>query len=388
MSEQYTYLTRTVTLAEAGRGSVFPNPMVGALLVKEGEVIATGYHGRYGEAHAEAAALDVAGESAEGSTLYCNLEPCSYESPEKHQPPCTRRIIESGVRTVVIGQLDPNPRIRGRGVRILEEAGIEVRTAEDSERYWRFNDAFNTYMSAGRPFVQIKLAMSLDGRIATSRGESKWITDEAARSEVHALRAERDAVAVGVGTVIADNPSLTVRLVEGKNPRPVVFDTHLRIPLDRTLLRERSEELIVLAGKPPAEDPAFNVRKGRLEALGVTVRVVPTERGWVSPAEALRALAAAGVRSLLLEGGATLATSFLRARLFDRLTAYIAPFLIGSGREAVGQLGVDEMGQALRLEGVTWRRIGEQQRFDGYRPGWLDATQASVREESHVHGAR
>ncbi len=386
MSEQFEFLTRTVDLAEAGRGAVFPNPMVGALVVKEGQVVATGYHGRYGSAHAEAAALEAAGERAKESTLYCNLEPCSYESPEKHQPPCTRRIIDAGVRKVVIGQLDPNPRVRGRGVRILEEAGIEVVTSPDSEPYWRFNDAFNSYMSTGRPFVQIKLAMSLDGRIATSRGDSKWITDESARREVHALRAERDAVAVGVGTVIADDPSLTVRLVEGRNPRPVVFDTHLRIPLDRALLRDRSEELIVLAGRPPAEDPAFNVRKGRLEALGVTVKVVPVERGEVSLPEALTALRAEGVNSLLLEGGATLATSFLRIRLFDRLTTYIAPILIGSGTEAIGELGIDEVAQALSLEGVTWRQVGNQQVFDGYRPNWLSSTQASVQEEAHVYG--
>mgnify|MGYP006284327997 CR=1 FL=1 len=386
MSEQFEFLTRTVDLAEAGRGAVFPNPMVGALVVKEGQVVATGYHGRYGSTHAEAAALEAAGERARESTLYCNLEPCSYESPEKHQPPCIRRIIEAGVRKVVIGQLDPNPRVRGRGVRILKEAGIEVVTAADSEPYWRFNDAFNSYMSTGRPFVQIKLAMSLDGRIATSRGDSKWITDESARREVHALRAERDAVAVGVGTVIADDPSLTVRLVEGRNPQPVVFDTNLRIPLDRALLRDRSEELIVLAGRPPAEDPAFNVRKGRLEALGVTVKVVPVERGEVSLPEALTALRAEGINSLLLEGGATLATSFLRIRLFDRLTTYIAPILIGSGTEAIGELGIAEVAQALCLEGVTWRQVGNQQVFDGYRPGWLNSTQASVQEETHVYG--
>lgn len=390
MPEQFDLLSRTLSLAENGRGAVFPNPMVGALLVKNGEVLATGYHRRYGASHAEAAALDAAGDAAEGSTLYCNLEPCSYESPEKHQPPCTRRIVDAGVRKVVIGQLDPNPRIRGRGVRILEEAGIQVVTSEDTEPYWRFNDAFNTYMALSRPFVQIKVAMSLDGRIATSRGDSKWITDEASRREVHALRAERDAVAVGIATVIADDPSLTVRLVEGRSPRPVVFDTGLRIPLDRKLLRERPEELIVLAGKPPAEDPAFNFRKGRLEALGVTVRLVSSENGRVSPVAALNALREEGVRSLLLEGGATLATSFIRAGCFDRLTVYLAPFLLGSGIEAFGELGVQAVSESIELEGVSWRRVGEQQLFDGYRHGWFDSTEATVRETTmreatHVH---
>lgn len=387
MSEQFELLSKTVGLAEEGRGAVFPNPMVGALVVKNGEVVATGYHGRYGSAHAEAAALDGAGDKAGGSTLYCNLEPCSYDSPEKHQPPCTRRIIEAGVRKVVIGQLDPNPRIRGRGVHALEQAGIEVVTAEDPEPYWRFNDAFNTYMSLGRPFVHLKLAMSLDGRIATSRGDSKWITDESARREVHALRAEGDAVAVGVGTVIADDPSLTVRLVEAREPRAVVFDTNLRIPLERKLLRERSEELIVLAGNPSGEDPAFNSRKDRLEALGVTVKLLPTEYGRVAPAEALSALSQEGINALLLEGGATLATTFLKTGLFDRITAYIAPIILGAGVEAVGDLGVEQVAQALQLEGVSWRRVGEQQLLEAYRRGWLESTQASVRREAHVHRA-
>jgi diaminohydroxyphosphoribosylaminopyrimidine deaminase/5-amino-6-(5-phosphoribosylamino)uracil reductase len=359
--------------------------MVGALVFRDGTVVAEGYHRAYGDLHAEAAALDAAGDAAKNSTLYCNLEPCSYESPEKHQPPCTRRIIASGVRRVVIGQLDPNPNIRGRGVRILREAGIDVVTAAQPREFWRFNDAFNTYMALGRPFVHLKLAMSLDGRLATASGDSKWISNESARGEVHAFRAEREAVAVGVGTLLADDPSLTVRLSEGSNPLPVVFDSTLRTPIEASLVRERGEELILLAARPPAEDPGFNMRKSRLEAMGARILTVASRNGRVDLHGALEALTAAGIRSLLLEGGATLATAFLREGLFDRLTAYVAPIILGSGIDAVGPLGINVVPEALSFEGVSWRQLGDQQVFDAYREGWFEGVRASVKEESDVY---
>ena len=378
-------LARTVDLAEEGRGSVFPNPMVGALVVRDGEVISEGFHRAYGDLHAEAAALDAAGDAAKDSTLYCNLEPCSYEAPEKHQPPCTRRIIAAGVHRVIIGQLDPNPNIRGRGVRILRKAGIEVAIEEAPQEFWRFNDAFNTYMALGRPFVHLKVAMSLDGRIATAGGDSKWISDESARREVHALRAERQGIAVGVVTVLTDDPLLTVRLAEGSDPRPIVFDSSLRTPIEAALVKKRGEELIILAAEPPAEDPGFNMRKGRLKAMGARVLTVPAQAGRVDLQRGLEALSGEGVRSLLVEGGTTLATAFLRTNLFDRLTAYLAPIILGTGIDAVGSLGVQRLAEALSFEGVRWRALGEQQVFDAYRRGWLESVRASVEEETHVY---
>jgi len=380
-------LARTIELAEEGRGSVFPNPMVGALVVRDGKIVSEGFHRRYGGIHAEAAALDAAGERAKESTLYCNLEPCSYESPEKHQPPCTGRIIASGVRKVVIGQLDPNPNIRGRGVRVLREAGIDVVAATDQEEFWRFNDAFNTCMALGRPFVHLKLALSLDGRIASTTGDSKWISDDCARQEVHALRAERESVAVGVGTVLTDDPRLTVRLSEGRDPIPVVFDSTLRIPIETHLVRERGEELFVIAARPSAEDHGFNTRKSRLEAMGTRVLPVPADHGRVDIEAALSALLARGVRSLLVEGGATLAAAFLKAGVCDRFTAYVAPIILGSGTNAVDQLGIQSVSQALTFEGVRWRQLGGQQVFDAYRKGWLESVRASVKEDANVYRA-
>ncbi len=248
------YLDRALKLAAGGRGKTAPNPMVGAVLVKNGLILSEAYHRLHGGLHAEAEALQAAGPFARGADLYCNLEPCSYRSPEKHQGPCTEKIIAADIRHVHIGQLDPNPKIRGRGLRALEAAGIRVSVADYQEPFWYFNDAFNTWMALSRPFVHLKCAMSLDGRIAAAGGDSRWISDQAARREAHRFRAERDAVAVGIGTVLADNPELTTRLVDGKSPRPLVFDSSLKIPPASRLVCERGGEL-PCADRPSKEIP-------------------------------------------------------------------------------------------------------------------------------------
>jgi diaminohydroxyphosphoribosylaminopyrimidine deaminase / 5-amino-6-(5-phosphoribosylamino)uracil reductase len=387
--DAHRLLTDTITLAETGRGTVSPNPMVGAVVERNGRVVATGYHALYGGLHAEAAALDAAGELARGSTLYCNLEPCSYTAPGKHQPPCTRRIMEAGVKRVVIGQLDPNPHVRGRGVRQLQDAGIEVVLTEDNDEHWLFNDAFNTWMSLERPFVHLKGAMSLDGRIADAGGNSKWITDEAARTRVHLMRSERDAIAVGVETVIQDDPLLTTRHVDGRDPRPVVFDSRLRIPRSSTLVRQRGDDLIVFcsdSGHPP------DARR-ELENAGVTVIPLPgsTDGRGLDLHAALHRLGALGITSLLVEGGPTLLTSFVRAGLFDRLSVFVAPLIIGEGPSIFGSIGITGIAEALRLDHVTWETIGSQQLLDGYHPAWLSSVRRSVpepKEVACVHGNR
>ncbi len=429
------HLQRTLRLAEEGRRGAPPNPLVGAVITRENRVIATGYHAHYGGLHAEADALHAAGPAAEGSTLYCNLEPCSYTAPGKHQPPCTRHIIEAGVKRVVIGQLDPNPHVRGRGVQQLRDAGVQVVVTEEPGEYWRFNDVFNTVMALDRPMIHLKTAMSLDGRIATAGGDSKWITDEAARREAHQLRAQREAVAVGIGTVLTDDPSLTTRLVAGADPRPVVFDSDLRIPLESVLVRSRAAELIVVTRAETLEKR--RERSQQLEGRGVTVVGVAAPEGGAAGvdlrdahedgaagvdlpdahedgaegvdlpdahedgAEGVDLPAAVGVlrqrfgiRSMLVEGGSHLVTAFVAADLFDRITAFLAPIIIGTGIPAIGDLGTSEIAAALRLEGVRWQRIGEQQMVDGYHPEWLSRVQAPIDERSikrealHVHGTR
>ena len=390
-------LARTLALACKGEAAVSPNPMVGAVVARGRQVLAEGYHERHGDRHAEAVALEKAGERARGAALYCNLEPCSFDSPAKNQPPCTRAIIESGIRRVVVGQLDPNPLVRGDGVAQLRTAGINVDVADD-RRCWYLNAAFNTRMALGRPYVHLKGAVSLDGRIAAAGGASRWITDEAARREVHGLRRGADAVAVGVGTLLADDPLLTARLDaagdSGKQPAAVVFDTHLRTPPASRLVRERADSLFVVGVRPSA-DERWEARADALSARGVTVIAVGElgAREWVPgklvPLEpALRALLGYGVGSILVEGGSALSTSLVSASLYDRITLYIAPLLMGDGVPFVGDLGIADPGAAVRFEDARWRAVADQQVFEAARAGWLDAVRGCVQAEVHdVHRA-
>jgi len=412
-------LEGTLALAARGRGTVSPNPMVGAFVVRNDLVVGRGYHGRYGGPHAEAVALDEAGETARDATLYCNLEPCSFTAPDKHQPPCTRRIIEAGVRRVVIGQLDPNPRVSGRGVEELRRHGIEVVIAGDGTEFWRFNDAFNTWMALRRPFVHLKTAMSLDGRVATATGESRWITGTDARARGHRFRSERDAIGVGIGTVLADDPMLTNRYGSGDDPRPVVFDTHLRIPLTSALVERRGEELVVICsdqGTKPGVGPmppgplwqgterpdegssSLEARARALQERGVTIVPVAFDPvGRLDLIEAITRLGQLRITSILIEGGPTLTTSFLRTGLYDRISAFVAPVLIGTGRDAIGDIGVTDLAEAIDLEGVRWERVGDDQLLEGYRPGWLaevtaipgaaDCGEAPTEEVHDVHRA-
>ncbi|MFO8064894.1 MAG: bifunctional diaminohydroxyphosphoribosylaminopyrimidine deaminase/5-amino-6-(5-phosphoribosylamino)uracil reductase RibD, partial [Spirochaetia bacterium] len=283
-------LGRTLELASLGGRAVAPNPKVGAVIVDSDRIISEGYHAAYGGPHAEAVALEHAGSESRGGTLYCNLEPCSYSAPDKHNGPCTERIIEAGVSRVVVGQLDPNERVRGGGVAALRAAGIEVDMPNEFPDGWYENAAFNTHASLSRPFVTLKLAQSLDGKIAARGGDSKWITDEKARAEVHELRAAHDAVLVGIGTALSDNPRLTARRGATtteqaaeeppypRQPLAVVLDASLQLPPDSRLVSERAHELVVLVSDaprdhepgPPADSNQLAARAAELTRRGVT----------------------------------------------------------------------------------------------------------------------
>jgi diaminohydroxyphosphoribosylaminopyrimidine deaminase/5-amino-6-(5-phosphoribosylamino)uracil reductase len=249
-SDDHRRLARTLELGARGGRAVAPNPRVGAVITREGRTVAESFHAAYGGPHAEARALAAAGRCAGGATMYCNLEPCSYSAPDKHNGACTDLIIAAGVARVVIGQLDPNPRVRGGGVGTLRAAGVQVDMPERFDQAWYENAAFNTAAALARPFVTLKLAQSLDGRTATVTGDSKWITDELARADAHQLRAAHDAVLIGAGTAAADDPRLTVREAGGgpgaRQPRAVVLDPAGRLPLDSRLAAERAAELIVV----------------------------------------------------------------------------------------------------------------------------------------------
>ena len=361
------HLRRALRLAARGRFRVSPNPMVGAVLVRDREVVGEGWHRQVGGPHAEVEAFAAAGERARGATLYVNLEPCSHFG---RTPPCADAVIAAGVERVIACHSDPDPRVAGRGFARLREAGIEVESGFLMREAVRLNYRFLIAALERRPAVTLKWAMSLDGRIATAGGESQWITSPAARRWALELREEHDAILVGSGTVLADDPRLTRRA--GKAPGAilrVVLDRRLRTPPTARLFQEAGE-VVIYTGTAPAGDPAA------LAAAGATV--VPLESP--EPAAVLADLYSRGVRSVLVEGGGEVHASFVAAGLYDRVHAACAPLLLG-GRAAPGPLGdpgIDSLGLAPRLTDAEAGRRGSDWILSAYRPGCLDALCAAV----------
>ena len=360
-------MSRAIALARKGAGKTSPNPLVGAVIVKNGVIIGEGWHRQYKGKHAEAEALDSAlkaGFSPAGADLYCNLEPCCYTAPDKHQPPCTDLIVKSGIRRVIIANRDPNPRVNGGGENILKKAGIKVESGLLAAEGEKLNEGFFTFQRLGRPFIRLKIAQSLDGRIAAASGDSStshgksWITDENARKLVHRMRSRHDAVLIGRGTALADNPELTVRLVRGPNPLRVVLDSRLSLPDSARLftLPDREKTMIFCSAETNPEKISLLKNKG--------VQVIPVEGG-LSLQAVLTALAERGIRSVFVEGGCAVFTAFLQERLWDKLTVFIAPLVLGHGINAVGDLKINTVKNALRLNNVSVRRIGDQLLFEG-----------------------
>ncbi|HWH15274.1 MAG TPA: bifunctional diaminohydroxyphosphoribosylaminopyrimidine deaminase/5-amino-6-(5-phosphoribosylamino)uracil reductase RibD [Miltoncostaeaceae bacterium] len=355
-------LARARELAMTARGRVSPNPLVGAVVVDDGRVVGEGWHEGPGTAHAEVMALRDAGDRVRGATVVCTLEPCSHFG---RTPPCTDALLAAGVARVVVGCLDPLERTRGQGVRVLDQAGVEVALAagDDARACRELNAAFITWAVLGRPHVTLKLATSLDGRIATAGGESRWITGEPARARVHRWRADHDAVAVGLGTALADDPLLTARGVRGavRQPARVVWDTTARLPLDSALVRgARDVPVIVIAGEGAPADRVRALEEAGVEVLAVHGRPPDVAAG-------LQALGRRGIQSLFVEGGAELADGLLRARAVDAVRWFVAPMLIGGRRApaALGGQGVTRLGEAPRLHGVTVERVGEDVLISG-----------------------
>lgn len=349
-------LARARELAMNARGRVSPNPLVGAVVLVGGTTLGEGWHEGPGLPHAEVMALRDAGEAARGATVVCTLEPCSHFG---RTPPCCDALIAAGVVRVVVGCLDPLERTRGQGVRVLQEAGIEVVVAEgaDEEACRELNAAFFTASVRGRPHVLAKMATSLDGRIATASGESQWISGEQSRTLVHRWRADHDAVAVGIGTALADDPRLTARDLDGpvRQPARVVFDSAARLPTSAAMLAPAAPAVYVVVG-PDA--PAERVQALR-DAGATIVAVAGTPEGRIS--QALTALAAHDIQSLFLEGGAGLAGSFLSAGLIDEVRWFLAPMLIGGvgAPQAIGGAGVERLVDAPRLTRADVTRVGE-----------------------------
>jgi diaminohydroxyphosphoribosylaminopyrimidine deaminase / 5-amino-6-(5-phosphoribosylamino)uracil reductase len=351
-------------LAEAEKGHPSPNPHVGAVVVHGKEIVAVGHHDRAGEDHAEIVALKLAGDKAHGATLYVTLEPCNHDG---RTPPCVDAILESKIARVVIGCIDPNPHVTGGGAERLRAAGVDVKLGVSEKEARQMIAPWAKCVTTGLPYLSLKLALSLDGRIATRTGASKWVTGPEARAKVHELRSRTDAVAVGIGTVVADDPRLTVREVSAPSPVRLVFDTKLRIPTSARLIataRETPTWVITSLESSSAVEQT-------LTELGVEVlRVPPSAEGRIDVTAALRSLAQRGIVSLMVEGGAELAGSVLASRLADELHAFIAPILLGPrGRPgAVDWAGPDTPSEAPRIVDPHWERCGK----DAYVFGPLD----------------
>lgn len=353
-------------LALARRGRTHPNPRVGALVVRGGRLIASGYHRRCGAPHAEAIALARAGAAARGATLYVTLEPCNHQG---RTAPCAPQIVEAGIRRVVVGARDPDPRARGSGLRRLRRAGIVVTTGVLAKEATALNEAYYLYHRLGRPLVELKLATTLDGRLALASGGSQWITCPAARRVAHALRAAADCVLVGAGTVRSDDPALTVRRVAGAQPRRAVITRELAIPLGRRLFRDGAAPTIVLTSARAASGR----RAALLARRGIAVEAVRRRgrAGALDLRAALRTLAERhGVRQLLVEGGGRLAAALLAARLVDHLHLLVAPAVMGGEHRGWSDgLGVRDLAAMPRLAGVAVERAGHDIWIRGRLPG-------------------
>jgi diaminohydroxyphosphoribosylaminopyrimidine deaminase/5-amino-6-(5-phosphoribosylamino)uracil reductase len=341
--------------AAKGLGRTSPNPVVGAVLVKGGRIIARGYHRRAGTAHAEVVALEAAGAKARGADLYTTLEPCDHYG---RTPPCSQAILDAGVRRVIVASSDPNPKVNGKGMARLRRAGVEVLTGVLQEEADKLNRPFFKAVSTGLPYVTLKAAVTLDGKLATATGDSRWVTGEQARAWVHRLRDQVDVILVGANTVRKDNPQLTTRLPEGKGKDPVrvVVDSHLRLSPKLTVFTQRSPARTVVA---TLGDPTGRKAK-RLMATGAEVWRLPGKDGRVDLEALLRRLAKEGLNHVLVEGGAEVYGSLLREELADELLLFVAPKLIGGeGLSWSGSLGVKQMARALTVRALSFEQVGE-----------------------------
>lgn len=357
------FMKRALALAAKAIGQTSPNPLVGAVIVKRGKIVADGYHAYAGEPHAEIIALKQAEQLAHGATLYLNLEPCCHYG---RTPPCTKAIIESGIKQVVLAMLDPNPLVSGKGKEELARAGIQVETGLMVQQARQLNEVFIKYITTRRPFVTLKAAISLDGKIATASGQSRWITGIQSRRIAHQLRKEVDAVLVGKGTVLADDPLLTVRLpqVKAKNPIKVVLDSALEIPLEAKILSPQSPAPTIIATTRHA--PAEKIQQ--LEEKGIRVLVLPERDHRVDLVELMKVLAQEEVTGIMIEGGAEINATALQAGIVDKIIFFIAPILIGgkSAPNVVGGVGFPDLKKALRLEKIQIKKLGRDYILQGY----------------------
>jgi diaminohydroxyphosphoribosylaminopyrimidine deaminase/5-amino-6-(5-phosphoribosylamino)uracil reductase len=357
------YMRRALALAKRGMGTTSPNPMVGAIVVKGGKIVGEGYHHKAGEEHAEILALNKAGQHARGGTLILNLEPCSHAGKT---PPCVNSVIRAGIRKVVMAMEDPNPLVNGKGVALLRKAGIDVKVGLLAREARVLNEAFIAYMEKKRPFFIMKAAASLDGKIATRIGESKWITNEESRAYANQMRSVMDGIMVGINTVILDNPLLLPRVAKPKRyPVRIVLDSKLRIPLSCELVKTGSKYKTLIFTLPDSRQE----KESRLKSMGVeVVHVAEGENGRVSLKGICDELRKREIVSVLVEGGGELNSSFIQEGLIDKVVLFYAPKLIG-GKNAsslVGGKGIDFLKDACRIDIFSVRKLKEDICVEGY----------------------
>lgn len=364
-AEDIRHMKRALELAEKSAGSTNPNPLVGAVIVKDGRIIGEGRHERYGGAHAEVNAVRSAPESVEGAVVYVNLEPCCHFGKT---PPCTELLIRERVKRVVIGTSDPNPLVAGKGIQRLKEAGVEVTLGVLDQECRKLNEFFFHYIQHRRPFVILKVAMSLDGKIAAPSGESKWITGDAARNDVQLLRNRYFAIMAGIGTVINDDPELTCRLEGGRNPLRIILDSSLRIPPESKVMTggldgHGGNNTLIACTESAPPDKANHLRN-----LGAELVYCRSRNGRVDLADLMEKLGARGVDSILLEGGAAVNDSAFAQGIVDKLILYMAPKIIGGegSKTAVGGQGIDRLDQAHHLRIDSVEQIGEDLKITAY----------------------
>lgn len=349
-------------LAEKAKGRTSPNPMVGAVVVKNGHVVGRGYHRKAGELHAEAIALKRAGPAAKGATLYVTLEPCSHTN--KRTPPCTPLVIRSGVKRVVTAMIDPNPRVSGGGLRTIRKSGTELVTGVLEAEARKLNEAFIKHVTTKMPFVTLKIAQTLDGKIATASGESKWITGEEAREEGRRLRDINDAILVGINTVLKDNPSLTTRIPGGRDPIRVIVDSRLRMPLNAKVLIQKSPAKTMIATL--SNVPESKIKK--LQHIGAEVLTIKSAHGRVDLRDLVKKLGKKDIMSVLIEGGAEVNAEALKSNIVDKIVMFIAPTIM-TGKDSlcsIGGISPKALDYAIKLHSLTSRFVGQDLMIEAY----------------------
>ena len=365
MQKKEEYMRRALELARKGEGHTSPNPMVGCVVVKDGRIISEGYHEKYGEFHAERNAVTRCTEDTAGADLYVTLEPCCHQGKT---PPCTDIIIEKKIARVFVGSMDSNPLVAGKGVQILRDHGIYVETGILDAECRKLNEVFYHYIATKTPFVVMKYAMTLDGKIACATGDSKWVTGEIARTQVHRMRGRYRGIMVGIGTVLADDPMLNCRVEGGVDPVRIICDSNLHIPTESQIVKTASDiETIVACSQEALESERKQEKIRRLKEAGIQIIGTEGAHG-VNLVELMKKLGGQNIDSILLEGGGTLNASALEDGIVNKVYAYIAGKLIGGmdARSPVEGMGIDRMADAITLQNVEIEKLGDDFCIVGY----------------------